>query len=335
LVILFACTQPKQTVPIQSKFIIKTARIETDTIIKMAVLVNDIIICFKDNGRFLVLDSNYKSIDSISDKLNKLNATQLYSFNDTPIIITNKKCYSINNDLSTTEFAFQNIHFRFPNFIDSTYLVYSCCIGEFGGAVFFLNKINNKTYSYPSTCVNQVLRFKDNYIICNNLYSTNFISINDPARLFELKDDKQKNFCNWYLEVDSLKDYKKLNSLIPKGVVKYTDSTKSRRLSTMVTFEYDNELYSVISTDSLTLIKKHSEFNLITIDTLRKESTIGEGVTNFTKNGIAMAYGDTWTLGTEPQITNYVSSGLILIQGNRIRFIEFKTSHSWTESNSR
>jgi hypothetical protein len=314
---------------------IETATLETDTIIKMAVLINNTIICLKDNGKFLVLDSNFKPIDSISIRLDRLNPTQLYTFNGTPIIVTGTKYYSISDDFSTPVFSIPKLNFRFPDFIDSTYYVYSCCVGEFGGSVFFLNKKTNKTYSYPATCVNQVLKFQDDYIICNNLYSTSFISIHDPSKLFELTDDKQKNFCNWYLEVDSLKDYKKLSANIPKGVVKYTDSTKSRQLSTMTTFEYKSELYSIISTDSATLIKKHSSFSLITVDTLRKQKTIGQGLTNFTKSGMTMAYGDTWSSGTQSEMTNYVSSGLILIQGNRIKFLEFKTPHSWKESNSR
>jgi hypothetical protein len=289
----------------------------------------------KDNGKFLVLDSNFKPIDSIAARLNKLHPTQLYAIHDTPVIVANRKCYAINNNLSTQPFSVPAFIFDFPNFIDTSYYVYNCCVGEFGGSVFFLNRKTNKTYSYPATCVNQVVKFRDNYIICNNLYSTDFISIHDPSKLFELKDDQQKNSCNWYVAVDSLKDYRKLAANTPKGVVRYTDSTKSWHLSTLTTFEYRNELYSIISTDSATLIKKHVGFRLITVDTLRKQETIGHGLTSVTNSGVAMAYGDTWTMGLEPAVTSYVSSGLIVIQGNRIKFLEFITPHSWIEGKSR
>ena len=38
---------------------------------------------------------------------------------------------------------------------------------------------------------------------------SDYLSIKDPTKLYELKDEKQKTFCNWYMEVDSIKDKKR------------------------------------------------------------------------------------------------------------------------------
>ncbi len=307
-----------------------------DTIIKSAVLVNGYIICLKDNNKFLVLDSNFNQIDSISERLNKLHPSELFWLDNKAIIESSQKSYVINTNLIVREYTMPELKQGFPLYIDSTYYVYGCCAGEWGGSVFFLNKETYKTYSYPATCVRQVLKFKDNYIVCNNFYSTDFLSIKDPSKLFELKEEEQKRNCNWYMKVDTLKDYKIFDSIIPEGVIKYSDSSKARYSSTMITFEYKNELYSIISTDSLTLIEKHLTSNLVVVDTLRKQRTHSNyEKIFFSKEGAIMSYGNTWSSGTTTKMNQYVSSGLVLIKGNKIRFLEFKTPYSWTESNSR
>ena len=336
LTILVACNQAKQYTPAETTFVIETTSLQMDTIIKAAVLIDGYIICLRDNNKFLVLDSNFKQIDSIAERLNKLHPTVLFWLNNKAIIGSIKKNYFINENLVIQEYIIPELKYDLPLYFDSTYYVYGCCAGEWGGSVFFLNKETNKTYSYPATCVRQVLKFKDNYIVCNNFYSTDFLSIKDPSKLFELKEEKQKRNCNWYMEVDSLKDYKIFDSIIPEGVVKYSDSSKARYPRTMMTFEYKNELYSIISTDSLTLIEKHLASNLVVIDTLRKQRTRSDyEKIIFTKEGAIMAYGNTWSSGTTTKMNRYVSSGLVLVKGNRIRFLEFKTPYSWTESNSR
>jgi len=196
---------------------------------------------------------------------------------------------------------------------------------KWGGSVFFLNKKTNKVYSYPSTDVQQVLKFKDNYIVSNSSRGfSGFLSISDPTKLFELKEEIQKTYCNWYVTVDSLKHKKWAGISLQRGVKSYVDTFG---VKTLTTFPFNNELYSIYSTDSATILAKHKDFKLVTVDTLLKKSIIFyEASTHLANNFFITAYRASWYVGygNDKQL-NHKNSGLIFMQGNTIRFLEFNS----------
>ena len=104
----------------------------------------------------------------------------------------------------------------------------------------------------------------------------------------------------------------------------------------MATFSSNDTLYSIYSTDSATILAKHISFKLIPVDTLLKRGIHFQvTVTHLTNDIVVTAYRDSWsTIDASNKIINYQNTGLIFIKDNRITFLEFKTPHMWTESNS-
>lgn len=102
-------------------------------------------------------------------------------------------------------------------------------------------------------------------------------------------------------------------------------------------FPYKDTLYSIYSTDSATILAKHINFKLVPVDTLLKSRIpFQDASTHLTDNIIVTAYRESWgTSDANDKIINYQNTGLIIIKENNITFLEFKTPHMWTESNSR
>jgi hypothetical protein len=336
LTAFIACTTKKQDIKAKD-FLVSIKSLKGDTIISSAVYYAGHILCLQEDSKLFVLDTAFNFVDSLTAKFSKLKIQFLHSYNDTILLSTDKDIFYLDTGFALKKYNNQPFKYGLPFYNDSTYYVHACSAGEWGGSVFFWNKKTNKTYSYPATGVQQVLKFKGNYIVSSFLAHmsgfSDYLSINDPTKLYELKDEKQKTFCNWW-SVDSIKNLKLFDTITPQGVKYYADKFTTR---TITVFPYNNTLYSIYSTDSATILAKHINFKLVPVDTLLKRRiSFQDAATHLTDNMIVTAYRESWaTSDANDKIINYQNTGLIFIQDNRITFLEFKTPHMWTESNSR
>jgi hypothetical protein len=206
-------------------------------------------------------------------------------------------------------------------FEDSTYLVYGCCAGEFGGSVFFLNKLTDKTYSYFATCPNQVVRFGKDYVVCNNLAHLtdhmSFLLVKDPTTLYEITDNKLKNHCNWYVTIDSLKEYWQISKV---GAVRFSELYEAMSL---ITFPFLDSLYSIISVPKATLLVVHRGDTTITKDTIfNKKISFHETQVIEAGNKKVCLYKLTEGSPFAAYFTRGNNTGLIVVVGNRIDFLD-------------
>jgi hypothetical protein len=337
LTAFIACTTQKQDIKAKD-FSVSVKSIKGDTIISSAVYYAGHILCLQEDRKLFVLDTAFNFVDSLTEKFSKLKFQSLDSYNDTILLLTDKDIFYLDTTFSLKQYKNKNFKYGIPVYSDSAYYVYGCSVGEFGGSVFFLNKQTNKTYSYPATGVQQVLRFKGNYIVSSFLAHmsgfSDYLSIKDPTKLYELKDEKQKTFCNWWMDVDSIRNKTHSDTITPPGVNYYADKFTTR---TMVTFPYNDILYSIYCTDSATILAKHVNFKLIPVDTLlRKKLPFQDAASHLKGNIVVTAYRESWsTSDANDKIINYQNTGLVFIKDNKITFLEFKTPHMWTGSNSR
>jgi len=303
-------------------FIIKEYPASFDTTIGSIAWYKGYYLCGQDNGKIAILDSNYRRCDSLEKRINQLQMDEIFTCHDTVFAYLYKKnkAYILNSDFGLKEYKgkFKTMS---PIYEDSIWYVYACCLGEWGGAVFFLNKEDNKTYSYPATCASQVLRFKNQYIMCSNLahlsYNTNFLRIRQPAGLYELTNNKQKSFCNWYTEIDSLRDYTKHRN--DHGTTYYRGP---RDAMTLLSFSKDDSLYSIICKDSTTMLMVHNN------DSLVAEQTILSHRIPFHEAKVIQAGKRTVCLyifgGLSPFEAHWETgnnSGLVIVNGNRIDMV--------------
>ncbi len=337
LTVFIACSNKKKD--IQAKdFIVSIKSIKGDTVIASAVYYSGYILCLQEDDKLFVFDTIFNLVDSLTAKFSKLKIQLLHSYNDTILLFSKKDIFYLDTGFAIKKYTAKPFKYQLPYFTDTTYYVYACSAGEWGGAVFFWNKKTNKTYSYPATAVQQVFKFNDEYVVSSFLAHLSGISdylfIKDPTKLYELKDERKKTFCNWYTEFDSIKDKKLFDTLTPIGVKYYSDSFTTR---TVTTFPYKNEIYSIYCTDSATILAKFKNQRLSFVDTLlHYKLTFHSTKTHLTSNGIVTAYKATWTRGGEGNIwSHFQNTGLIFIRDNQIRFLEFQTPYMRTESNSR
>jgi hypothetical protein len=325
----FACKTQEQQV--QSKdFTIDSKSLKADTVITSAVYFGGHIFCLQADHKIFVLDTLLQKDNSFTARFSNVKADFIHPFNDTIFIGTKNNLYFLDHEVTLKNYNSQPFKYGLPYYNDGTYYVYACSVGEFGGAVFFWNKQTNKTYSYPATAVQQVFKFGHAYVVSNFLAHmsgfSDYLFINDPTKLYELKDEKQKNFCNWYVEVDSLKGKRFSGATTPPGVRYFSDTFTTR---TLTTFPYNNQLYSIYCTDSATVLAKFQNSKLVPIDSLlRHRLYFHNANTHLADNAIVASYEATWAVGREGNSwTPYQNTGLIFIRKGKITFLEFRTPH--------
>jgi hypothetical protein len=320
--VLTSCKNQGETNNFQVKFTTRRLLLKSDTTISSIAFFNNKIICLQDNGKIMLLDTNYNKQDSIERKLNIYNTNYLFTLHDTVFIATKNKTFFLDSSFNLKEFTRKERMYGKGLYEDSLYYVYGCCVGEFGGSVFFLNKKTNKTYSYFATCATQILNFKKQYVVCNNLAhlsgSMSFLFVREPTKLYELIDEKQKNHCNWYLEVDSLNNYWERSPIGGVNFYRGAYSTMS-----LASFIVNDSLYSFVTNDSSTFIAVHKgdttyERQRVLNKSIRFHQT---QIVN-TRNKIICLYNLTNGSAFAAYATTGNNSGLIIIDNNRIDILD-------------
>jgi len=324
LPLIISCTQKDRTPSSTPPFVIKEIQIDVDTNVASAIYYQNLFVLQKADRKFIVLDTAFNRQDSLEKRLNKFDADYIYEHRDSIFLVKGKKDYLLNSNSELKKFSGKFRRYGSGLFEDELYYVYGCCAGEFGGAVFFLNKRTNETYSFFATCARQVLKFNGEYFVSNNLAhlsgSTGFLFIKNPSRLYHLTDEKQKNFCNWYVEVDSIKD---------SWHIKNTENIKffrgPRSTMTLMNCGFKDSLYSILTNDTLTYIAVHIN------DTLETRQIIKNKSINFHYNTVKKAGLGTMCFyemsGGSPVEAFFKTgndSGLIYVAENTVYMVSFR-----------
>jgi len=319
---LTSCKNQGDKVSTQVKFMTRQLLLKSDTTINSIAFFKNKIICLQDNGKIILLDTNYNRHDSLENEINIYKPKYIFTLHDTVLVATKNVTYFIDDNFKLIEYKIKGRLYGDRLYEDSLYYVYGCCVGEWGGSIFFLNKMTNKTYSYFATCASQVLKFKDEYVVCNNLAhmgrSMSFLFVPEPNKLYELKDEKLKNHCNWYTTVDSLKNYWERSK---SGNVRFYRGAYGSM--SLVTFPVKDSLYSILCNDSSTVVAVHNGDTALTRQIILNKSisfhqtqliTAGDKIIclyNLTNGSPFAAY---TTIGN--------NSGLLIIQNNRIDILD-------------
>ena len=124
-------------------------------------------------------------------------------------------------------------------YTDINYEVSSTCDGEWGGKVFFKNKITKKTFVTPATCAISINKINDKYYISNSLAHltgfTNVLEIINPEKLN--LDNSEKDVSKKIIVAGS-------DELSTKGSKKIVDST---RVLLRTSFVYNDKIYSILT----------------------------------------------------------------------------------------
>ena len=156
-----------------------------------------------------------------------------------------------------------------PFFEDERFIVRTCCVGEFGGAIFFTDKKTRRVYSCPSTCATIINKINGSYYVTNSLAhmsgSTEILKIVNPTKLYELNADSLKNGCNWYMQFVTLEDDYAEMKKFEIGTQKILDTIG---VLTTTSFIFNNQLYHINTDFQKTFISKIQGDSLLLVDSI-------------------------------------------------------------------
>ncbi|HEU4472991.1 MAG TPA: hypothetical protein VFR58_17980 [Flavisolibacter sp.] len=228
----------------------------SDTTISAIAWHRGFLLCLQNNGRMMVMDTSYGRRRDLEEHFQSTGISSMLTHRDSIFLTNDKEAFYLTDNFILKPYTHKKRIYGTILFEDSDYLVYSGCAGEFGGSVFFLQKATNRTYSYFATCAAQVLKWGQNYMVCNNLahisHHSSFLTVHDPTTLYELTEEKLKYTVNWYSSVDSLKDYWQKS---PKGKISFYDYPETAM--SLLTFPFRDSLYTLFSNDTSTYLAVH------------------------------------------------------------------------------
>lgn len=174
--------------------------------------------------------------------------------------------------LKTPDINTQKLIWQEPYLLeDSLYHIYACCKGEFGGMLYFKNKITGKTTASMMTCVSQLLKFEDAYFVSEYLAhmgtTSSLYKIKDPEKLNAYPSDTL--LCSHWAEARPAND--KWDSLY-KEYSKGLDTLFEGDYDSVLTklFIYQSQLLGFIHGDRCekTFLSRYQDGRLTIIDTL-------------------------------------------------------------------
>lgn len=156
-------------------------------------------------------------------------------------------------------------------FEDENYTVRKTCSGEWGGTIWFKNKVTGIEYSCEATCPVIVNKVNGKYIVTSTLAHmigfSKVIEINNPDSMavFKLPEPRQKKGKRklYYIGDDESKSKKGTNILVD-----------SVRVITIATFPYNDQLFHIVTDFKKTFISKIENNRFVTVDTISNTSIL-------------------------------------------------------------
>jgi len=280
-----------------------------------------------DSIQMVFIDSNYQIDHKVNNELNQgaeTNILAVWTQGDTLFSISGigysdylirymiHDTWIIADTGTTNKENYMHHEKNYPIFEDSEYKVSSCCRGEFGGAIFFYDKINQKTFSCPSTCLSGIEKFQNSFYITSSLggYFSTIIKIDNPRELYEIQNINQLNDCNWYDIYPNESGGEVKN---PDGYDKgYDTIINTFDASILASFELRDYLYYLYSDTKNVYIGHAVNKKLESIDTIYNKAMWTHDVRDLRHNSNIVP------------IRSREMNGMLILEGKKIKVIVFE-----------
>lgn len=334
LLSLFSCSEKNDN----NNFVFEKFIIDTTTV-KFKFSPRDIIkykngyLCnvntYGENNQSLIfLNDDFSINETFSKKLNNgliADINAIWTSNDTLFAVhgfrfydvrywTNDKWTVIDTNSMNRE-TYMHHELNYPIYEDKDFIITSCCRGEFGGAIFFKDKKNGKTYSCKATCLVGIQKIDNSYYVVSSLAhmygSSQIIKIDNPRNLYEIKNETQLYDCSWYdiysdnsVEIDH-----------PKGHDKgYTVLLDTFSVQILGTFEHKNQQYHIYSDENNTYVGYLKDSKITPLDTICNKTLWMSRVRDLKHNADILPFHGQNAL-----------RGIIELNQNKIKLINFST----------
>lgn len=177
------------------EFNLKEHKLNIEGKVISATYFNGNLYCLESDGKVFNIDSlcNIKYIANAP-----ISSTSIISINDSLLVSTkNDSTFYFKEN----KFSFIKRNTNFPFFEDEKYIVERSCSGEWGGSIYFINKLNNKKYECTATCPIALNKINNSYVVTASLAHlvgfSQILKIDDPKdlTLFKKKKKEKNKLC--------------------------------------------------------------------------------------------------------------------------------------------
>lgn len=285
-------------------FNIETLHYKTDVNILSVASWHDNFYCLKASGELLIIDSvNNMTVFPILQK----SFIFLYTLNDSLFgLCLNGSLFNIQGT-SIVYYNKSSILFDRPFFEDEDFKVERTYSGEWGGSVYFTEKMTGKKYEFAATCPSYIKKLNNiYYVIANSNHmtgSTEIIQINNPLELKEYNRDYLKELKQRYAgdEESSLK----------QGTIRITNTLERK---TIMSFPYNNKLYHIVNESNKSFLCEVEDNHLVTISLISETALSTDNRYEF------LSKDNPYLIAFE----NYKGNGFLSIKGNLIKKYMFE-----------
>lgn len=332
VVTILSCTERKDTF-IPEKFEIETTTVEFPHVVHDIIqfengfIVNVQGFTFGADRNIAYLDKSFQ-LDTVKTKqLNKgLNYVDaIWTSGDT--LYLTEKAFTVKYWKNNTWNFFKTIpreevrnesrELNYPIYEDDEFIVRSCCMGEWGGAIYFKDKKSGKTYSCQATCLKFIQKLNGSFYVTSSLPHmegfSQVLKIDNPRELYEIQTKEQLKNCGWY-DIYSDKGNKITH---PTGYDKgYEILLDTIGVNILGSFAYKNHIYHIYTDMKWNTYLGYIENKKpIAIDTIIK--------------GKVALFSRVRDLKHNPNIFPIMSrdlNGVILVKDKKVKLVEFKLS---------
>jgi hypothetical protein len=179
------------------EIIIKNPLDSTNYPICYSVVIENTLISLFNNESFVCHSiPTMKRNISLENKLNIKKFQHHWVLDNKLVGFSEGKYYYLALDTSWLDYSSKMPLTNQPKlFEDDTYIAFCDCQGEFGGSVYFYNKLNNLIYYAKAVCANSILKKGTHYFVLSHLSGQSTLKeIFNPNNLPKIELENAQNF---------------------------------------------------------------------------------------------------------------------------------------------
>jgi hypothetical protein len=302
----------------EKRVVLKNPYADSKFPLSFTVIYGDRIISLFEPGKFACYDLSLDRDTVLEKGLNQMTFKYHWIIDNNLVAKSGDSLYTWADERGWVSFQKKNPMENQPKlFEDNKYVVYFHCNGEFGGTIYFYDKLTKDIHVTEATCPNSVNKQNNKYLVLSTLGhmmgNMELTSIENPSMLPRLEDLKKLKLEGW-----------------AESNIGYADSSNHSKKE----FEYYQLLsFSSFSREDKLLYWIHwNDFNfLATIENnvisivdplfIKDEIYTHDPVTTTYNNGLVLMNFDFYGLGREREVS------FILVDKNRITKIDWSKKH--------
>lgn len=257
------------------------------------------------------------SLERNTDLENRINTRKFkyqWVLNNNLVAQSGNQTFVLNTDYKWQIFDGINPLINQPKlFEDDKYIVFGDCHGEWGGTVYFFNKITKKTYFTEATCANTVTKINGKYLVLSDLGhmsgSTDLKEIENPDRL-------------------TLVDVNKINKPFRGQALGYSDSSKQSKvvfdfygIQFFSSFPLGNKTLYIVNWRQRTFLADLTDSTISIVNPLFNDNLYTHQPVTTLYDQRALVNLDLYRIAGEREVST------IIIEGNKIVRVDWIEKH--------